>query len=122
MKIEMSNGDVVDRYTILSIKKEKITDPEKRNNIIHEHDILQQAVQVLSFPEELLIQLKVVNEALWDIEDSIRIKEKNKQFDEQFIHLARSVYFENDKRAAVKRQINILTKSAIVEEKEYVQY
>jgi len=83
---------------------------------------LQQAVQALNFPDELLTQLKVVNEALWDIEDRIRIKEKNKQFDEQFIHLARSVYFENDKRAAVKRQINILTKSTIVEEKEYVQY
>jgi len=124
MKIEFSNGDIVDRYTILSIKKERISDIEKIKNIQCEYEVLEKALVELNISEEdeLCIKLKIVNEKLWEIEDKIRIKEKQKEFDDEFVQLARAVYFANDERAFLKREINILTKSLLVEEKEYQNY
>ena len=124
MKVEFSNGDIVDRYTILSIKKERISDIEKVKNIQREHDVLENALVELdiSKEDELCIKLKTINEKLWEIEDKIRIKEKQREFDDEFVRLARSVYFANDERAFLKREINILTKSLLIEEKEYQNY
>ena len=124
MKIEFSNGDIVDRYTIVSIKKEKIQDGEKRKNVHCEHEILEQALVELSILQDhpLCTRLKEVNERLWEIEDQIRVKEQKKEFDNEFIQLARSVYITNDKRASLKREINVLTESFLVEEKHYQDY
>ena len=124
MKIEFSNGDIVDRYTILCIKKERISDIEKLKNIQREHDVLEKALDELNISkeEELCIKLKTVNEKLWEIEDKIRIQDKQREFDNDFVQLARSVYFTNDERAFLKREINILTKSLLMEEKEYQNY
>jgi hypothetical protein len=124
MQVETSIGDLVDKVSILSIKSKKVTDQQKLANITKEYGILVKAMESagirLSSPE--FIRLEQINLKLWEIEDQIRIKEAAKQFDDQFIALARSVYFTNDERAAVKREINIKYGSGIVEEKEYVAY
>ncbi|MEJ2055707.1 MAG: DUF6165 family protein [Calditrichaceae bacterium] len=109
MKIEVSIGEVVDKVSILSIKLEKIKNPEKLKNIEKEFNLLYEALKTTGITRESkpFIELVNVNRTLWEIEDKIRIKEAKKEFDEDFIKLARSVYFENDKRADIKKQINV---------------
>ena len=124
MKIDISIGELVDKVSILSIKLEKIKNPDKLKNIKKEYDLLYESMKKTGITKdsEQFINLVQVNLSLWDIEDKIRIKEANKEFDDDFIQLARSVYFENDKRAEIKKQINLTFGSDLIEEKEYVQY
>lgn len=124
MKIEVSTGELVDKVTILSIKLEKIKDNKKLQHVRHEYQLLKDSMLSAGICETAaeFAQLKKVNLALWEIEDKIRIKEKNQEFDKEFIRLARSVYFENDKRAEIKKQINLKMNSCLMEEKEYVNY
>ena len=124
MKIEVSNGDLVDKITILKIKLQRISASEKRTNIQKEYDLLKEKMADIGMNEQAneYQRLLTINNKLWEIEDQIRIKESEKEFDDEFIQLARSVYFENDKRAAVKREINLRTGSTLIEEKEYVHY
>lgn len=124
MKVEVSNGDIVDKITILQIKLEKIQDSVKRSNVEKELNYLlsETGKDFMDVTAELLEELRGVNLELWDIEDQKRKKEKKKVFDEEFIELARSVYINNDKRAKIKREINILTKSNLMEEKSYEEY
>lgn len=124
MKIDVSIGELVDKVSILSIKLKKITNQQKLKNITKEFDLLKTSMENsgISLNSTELIKLESVNLKLWDIEDKIRIKESLKEFDDEFINLARSVYFENDKRAALKKEINIKYNSDLVEEKDYVEY
>lgn len=124
MKIEVANGEIVDKYTILSIKLRKMADEAKRANIRKEHDLLEKALDSLGLaPDDPdLVALRAVNLELWDIEDQIRRKEAEQRFDYEFIALARSVYIHNDRRAALKRRINLKTGSVLIEEKEYASY
>lgn len=124
--IPASPGELLDKLTILDIKLERITDPDKLANVRREHELLT-AVWTdsgLETPQitELRADLLRVNTALWEIEDDIRDEERNRDFGERFIKLARSVYVENDKRAAIKKQINLALGSEIVEEKSYSDY
>lgn len=124
--VEVAPGELIDKITILTIKAARITDPAKLKNVRVELDTLAKARDeaIPTSPElaDLTAQLQAVNEALWDIEDEIRICEKNGDFGPRFVELARSVYYENDHRAAAKRKINDLLGSRIIEEKEYVKY
>ncbi len=123
MKIEVSNGEIIDKLTILEIKLEKIADPAKRKNIAKEYDLLStEAAGILPREDPLYRQLKEVNLRLWEIEDRIRELERRKDFGKEFIETARSVYRENDLRAALKRQINEKTGSGLTEEKSYKPY
>lgn len=123
MLIEVSNGEIVDKLTILKIKKDNITDNEKLINISKEYDYLYQIVfNDLKIAEDDYNELMIVNKKLWDVEDKIRDKERNQEFDSQFIELSRSVYITNDKRSEIKKSINLKTKSTFVEEKSYEQY
>lgn len=124
MEIEVSNGDLVDKITILQIKLQRIVSPQKLSNIQKEFDLLHKKMAAINMDEsaDTYQRLLEVNMKLWDIEDQIRIKESKREFDDGFILLARSVYVENDKRSEIKRKINLQTGSQIVEEKEYVQY
>jgi hypothetical protein len=126
LKVEVSVGELLDKITILEIKSERITDPAKLDNVTRELEILRRtwADSPLSGKDvtRQIARLKRVNETLWDIEDNIRRKEAAGQFDDEFISLARSVYHQNDERAAVKKEINTLLGSALVEEKSYVDY
>lgn len=124
IKIPVSFGELVDKITILRIKQRKISDKEKLKHIDHE---LQALVRYFSSHSSVDIvkqftQLESVNKKLWDIEDKLRVKESKREFDEEFIELARSVYFTNDKRAELKREINDITGSDYVEVKDYVEY
>jgi len=124
MKIEVANGEIVDKITILKIKEQKIRNPEKLKNIQKELSELLPAMQILGINEsdETYQELLKTNMALWEIEDKLRIKELKQEFDSDFIQLARNVYFQNDIRSELKRKINIMTKSTIIEEKDYIQY
>lgn len=124
MKIEVSIGEVVDKVTILEIKKEKISNPEKLKNIVKEYDLLRAEIEKIgiSIDSPEYLALKDVNLKLWHIEDNIRIEEMNQRFGDVFIQLARSVYFENDTRAELKKKINLKYGSELIEEKEYVEY
>jgi len=124
MKIDISIGELVDKVTILSIKVEKIRDETKLKNIHKEFDLLKSVMESvgISTDSDEFKTLKAVNLNLWHIEDKIRIKEAKKEFDDGFINLARSVYFENDKRSELKKNINLQTNSEIIEEKEYAKY
>ena len=124
MKIDISIGELVDKVTILAIKLEKIKDEKKLKNIRREFDLLGESMKEIGITadSEAYASLKKVNLKLWDIEDHIRIKEAKKEFDADFIRLARSVYFNNDKRAEIKKDINIKFGSDLVEEKEYQPY
>ena len=117
-----SYGEIIDKYTILLIKKEKIQDKTKLINIQKELDILLPIVESINLCDKINIitKLKLINTELWQIEDNIRIKEKNNCFDSEFIMLARNVYKTNDKRAAIKYRINQYTCSPLVEEKSYI--
>jgi hypothetical protein len=124
VKIDISTGELVDKVTILSIKQEKISNPEKLVNVRKEYDILIKPMNDAGIfvDSDEFTRLKEINLKLWDIEDRIRVKEVENAFDDEFIALARSVYFINDDRAAVKKEINLKFNSDLVEEKEYVNY
>jgi len=126
IKIELSVGELLDKITILQIKSERIDDETKLENINKELNVLQSLWSASPYSEneldENISELKVVNEALWDIEDKIRDKEGEQVFDQGFIELARSVYVTNDKRAEIKRVINSKTGSELIEEKSYSDY
>lgn len=123
MKIEVSNGEIVDKLTILLIKKENIKDKEKLKNIQNEINQIEHiSNSIITKDSEEFIELYEVNKSLWEIEDNIRRLELRKQFDEEFISVARSVYRNNDKRAEIKRQINQMSGSELVEEKSYKEY
>ncbi len=124
MKIDVSIGEVVDKISILSIKLKKIKDREKLKNIRKEYGLLKDSLEEIGIKtgSEEFKQLEEINLKLWDIEDKIRLKEANKEFDDEFIQLARSVYFNNDKRSDLKRKINLKHGSELIEEKEYANY
>ena len=126
LQVPVSVGEVLDKITILQIKLARISDANKRVNIQNELDALLPLVAGDGFTTDeiqgLMAELKSVNEALWDIEDDIREKEAAKLFDAEFIKLARAVYVTNDKRAEIKKQINLVTGSALIEEKSYETY
>jgi hypothetical protein len=122
MLIDVSIGEIADKISILVIKNERIKDPEKLSNVQKELSLLVEA-----FPAEILIdklytELSSINLSLWSVEDNIREYERLGDFGDEFIQLAREVYITNDKRAAVKKAINIKYGSDIVEEKSYEQY
>ncbi len=123
---EISYGELVDKITILEIKSERITNPEKLKNIHIELDSLRETYQKYignsAEVAQLKQELKKVNEILWDIEDDLRAKEQGHIFDDKFIQLAREVYLNNDQRSAIKRKINMLLGSRIIEEKSYTDY
>ena len=126
IKIPISPGELLDKITILEIKSERIADVEKVQNVRRELELLNTEWDSAGAdsPEmtELRARLKTINESLWEIEDDIRDKERAGEFDDRFIELARSVYVTNDDRAAVKKEINLLLGSEIVEEKSYKEY
>tara|TARA_B100001063_G_scaffold164780_1_gene153696 strand:- start:491 stop:877 length:387 start_codon:yes stop_codon:yes gene_type:complete len=127
MKVEVSNGELLDKLTILELKMSNISDVKKLINVRKEFNELNPLAKLLfeKFKDELLSKYKelaLINSQLWKIEDDIRECEKNKNFGEKFVELARAVYFTNDKRSDVKKQINILTGSGFIEEKSYEDY
>jgi len=122
----ISVGELIDKITILKIKQQKASDEQKLANINRELSELETIWVKDKLPEldisDLFDQLTQVNEALWDIEDDIRAKEAANTFDHEFIQLARSVYKQNDRRAALKKEINVRSGSTLVEEKLYQKY
>jgi hypothetical protein len=123
MKIEVSIGEIVDKLSILNIKKNNIADESKLFNIISEYDYLYDVVfNQLKIESDDFNNLLLVNQVLWKIEDDIRDKERDKVFDTEFIELARSVYTTNDKRSEIKKEINLKYGSLFVEEKSYSNY
>ena len=127
MKVEVSNGELIDKLTILELKLTNISDVQKLTNIQKEHDELNPLAGQLfdTYGEELknlYKQLAKINSELWTIEDDIRECERNKDFGSDFVSLARAVYFTNDKRSEIKKLINLLTGSGFVEEKSYEDY
>ena len=126
IQVPVSPGEVLDKITILEIKSERMTDPEKVANVRVELALLQEtwasAVSRDPVIDDLHDQLKKINETLWEIEDDIRDKERVKEFDERFIELARQVYFTNDRRSQVKKKLNLHLGSLIIEEKSYQDY
>ena len=123
---EISLGEFLDKLTILRIKAERITDAAKLQNITGELRMLEarwrEAQRNAGDIDPELAELRHVNEALWDIEDRLRGKEAKQQFDAEFIALARAVYVNNDRRAALKSSINHKLGSALIEEKSYTEY
>jgi hypothetical protein len=121
VEIPCSVGEIIDKITILEIKFDKITDKEKLHNIQNELGRLRDVLSSINLPNLHLeiLALKNTNLILWEIEDAIRQKELDGQFDEEFILFARKVYLNNDERARIKKQINQKTGSALVEEKSY---
>lgn len=118
----ISVGELIDKITILTIKMSRITDPSKLENISKELAQLKELCNSVKAPAELCVlhsQLFKINDELWDIEDSKRQHEREQRFDDEFIQLARQVYIKNDQRASIKRSINELAGSDIVEEKSY---
>ena len=127
MLVEISNGELLDKISILELKMLKIEDEEKLVNVHKEFDTLNPLVVELfenndSQLQNHYLELAEINGKLWDIEDWIRDCEREKRFDKEFVELARSVYITNDKRCEVKKLINILTSSGLVEEKSYKEY
>ena len=129
MKIlaEISVGELFDKITILNIKTQKIQDSEKLTNIKNELNFLNNQVSNINVKDQVSLskninKLQSINEELWDIENFKRECEANKDFGEKFIELSRDVHFKNDIRAQIKKEINLLTDSNIVEEKEYSKY
>jgi hypothetical protein len=124
--VEVSWGELIDKLTILEIKEQRLASPAAVANVRKELAALQNVVRRLQpRPAEfdaLKEKLKSVNQTLWEVEDEIRAKEAAQSFDARFIALARAVYFNNDQRAQLKREINLLLKSELVEEKQYTAY
>tara|TARA_X000001036_G_scaffold240478_1_gene224296 strand:- start:155 stop:544 length:390 start_codon:yes stop_codon:yes gene_type:complete len=124
---EISVGELFDKITILNIKIKKIVDQQKLKNILKELNTLNDQSTKIDIPDKLLLdeqvkKLQSINEELWDIENFKRECEANKDFGENFIKLSRDVHFKNDIRAEIKKEINLLSNSIIVEEKEYSKY
>ena len=123
---EISSGELLDKISILEIKLKKIKDKENLKEINKEYAILKQSqnlnIKLTNELKDLFDELKKVNLNLWDIEDKLRICEKNKDFGEKFIELARGVYFNNDSRSKIKSEINKLSGSNIKEIKQYSDY
>jgi len=117
--VQVSVGEIIDKITILEIKSERISSKDKLTNVNKELEALKPIEE--KYPEVAFykLRLKAINESLWGIEDAIRVMERNQSFGEEFIDLARSVYFTNDKRAEIKKHINAAAGSEIVEEKSY---
>jgi len=126
IQVEIAPGELVDKITILEIKKERIADAGKLKNVNLEWETLTGAldanVEKSVALSDLTASLKSVNEALWEIEDDIRDCERASDFGDRFVELARAVYVTNDKRAALKRDINELLGSRMIEEKSYAAY
>jgi hypothetical protein len=123
MQIEVSNGEIIDKLTIIQIKLERIKDKTKIENLRKEFVVLKKASsKLLTMDDPLYLSLYGINCDLWDIEDRIRDLERRKDFGDEFIQTARAVYFCNDKRSAIKREINIRTASGLIEEKSYEKY
>ena len=121
--IPVSIGELWDKYTILLIKQNKVTDKIKLNHVNNELKYLNTFMEKYDYKDnKLFIQLKSINEKLWDVEDIIRLKEKKKNFDDEFIELARAVYYTNDERGDIKKEINVLFNSVIHEVKNYEKY
>ena len=122
----ISPGELLDKISILEIKLDRIDDAKKRAHVKYEYDLLSSIsadqIERSETLDSLYASLKHINETLWDIEDDIRDCERNKDFSKQFIDLARSVYITNDKRASIKKDINLLLGSHIVEHKSYTAY
>lgn len=125
MKIKVSIGEVIDKLTILDIKRKKIKDESKLINVKKEYDYLREAVEKkyrITTDNDFYRVLFTINSELWEIEDSIRDLERSQTFNDSFIQLARSVYFKNDERARIKKEINIKYNSDLIEEKSYSNY
>lgn len=123
MKIEVSNGEIIDKLTIIQIKLERIKDETKLKNLQKEFEILKEAASsIISMGDDLYKSLYEVNCELWEIEDRIRELERKRDFCKEFIETARAVYIKNDRRSVIKRQINIKTSSGLIEEKSYGKY
>ena len=126
IQAEISYGELVDKITILTIKSRRITNRDKLQNVKTELASLQETFDEYIGDRAdiatLQTELQKINEILWDVEDLIRIKELNKDFGDEFVQLARNVYFTNDKRAAIKREIDVLLGSRVMEEKSYQTY
>ena len=124
--VDIAPAELIDKITILTIKSERMDDEAKLANVRHELDILtanrDKVIQASPELDALMAKLKTVNEALWKIEDDIRECEAAKDYSQKFIDLARAVYVSNDERANLKREINLLLGSDIVEEKSYKPY
>ena len=125
-QIPVSVGELYDKLTILEIKVARITDAVRLRHVTHELALLRAIEKQFASTDtrhmQLIAELKRVNEALWDIEDAIRNCERRQEFGTEFIALARSVYKTNDKRSALKNEINLLHNSEIVEQKSYSPY
>ena len=126
IQVPVSFGELLDKIAILQIKSERMKDEAKLANVRRELAALEQTWMVHPAAGHDIVrlraELKAVNERLWEIEDDIRVKEKRQEFDAEFIRLARAVYFENDERARVKKDINLRLGSSYVEEKSYEDY
>ena len=123
MKLEVSNGEIADKLTIIEIKLQKIKEPGKLANLRNEYEVVNQAMnQILDKSHPLYLQLYEINNRLWVIEDHIRDLERAKDFGDDFIQTARAVYVINDERSEVKRKINEFTGSKLFEEKSYEDY
>ena len=127
MKVEVSNGELLDKLSILELKLKNIDDPKKLRNVNAEFNELNPLVQQLFKKHNPTInvlyqKLAEINGKLWIIEDEIRQRERDKDFGPQFVKLARDVYFTNDVRSNLKKEINVLTNSGVIEEKSYKDY
>lgn len=125
LEISVSVGELLDKITILRIKQEKIKDPQKLKNINKELDHLMNVmgqINLDSYALERIEELKKVNEELWIVEDKLRHFEREKNFSDDFILLARSVYMKNDRRSVLKRDLNLHLRSPLMEEKSYQNY
>lgn len=123
----VSPGELIDKITILEIKQERIKDVDKVKNVKLELELLESLWDGSVYQSSALVvkkraELKFINEELWVIEDDLRLKESKVEFDRDFIELARSVYLTNDRRASVKREINLEVGSKLIEEKSYQDY
>jgi hypothetical protein len=126
ISVPVSPGELLDKVTILRIKSKRMSDAAKLANVRIELKVLEETWAASAYAKidigADVNALLAVNERLWVIEDDIRDKERAKEFDAEFVRLARAVYFENDERAAIKRRINVTLGSTIVEEKSYANY
>ncbi len=123
MKLEVSNGEIADKLSIIEIKLDKISDPLKLANLKNEYEEVNRAmISIMEKTHPLYLQLYEINSRLWVIEDHIRDLERARDFGDDFVNTARSVYFINDERSEVKRKINEITGSKLFEEKSYEEY
>ncbi len=126
IKVDVSVGEFLDKVSILEIKSERIKDAAKLENVNRELKLLKETWADSEFANadiaDEMGRLKAINEKIWEIEDGIRDKERGRTFDEEFIELARSVYYSNDERAAIKKELNLKLGSGLVEEKSYSDY